>query len=93
VDREMKLHLKMGVYWHLHLQLLVLLLVAFWWEGFSEENAAVYIVTMKQPPAVHQNRGLEGLDFKASRISKGDSSVLNMSNKPRYLGLSFAFLL
>lgn len=75
----------MGVSWRVHLQLLVLLLVAFWWDGFCEENAAVFIVTMKQPPAVHQNRGLERLDFKASRISKGDSSVLNVRNKPRYL--------
>jgi hypothetical protein len=87
-----KLHLKMGVYRRVYLQLFVLLLVAFWWEGFSEENAAVYIVTMKQPPAVHQNRGLESLDFETSRISKGDSTVLNVSNKPRYLGLLFAFL-
>lgn len=76
----------MGVYWRPHFQLLLLLLVvAFWWQGSSEENAAVYIVTMKQPPAVHQNRGLETLGFKDSRISKGGSNVLNVSNKTRYL--------
>lgn len=75
----------MGVSWRVHLQLLVLLLVAFWWEGFCEENAAVFIVTMKQPPAVHQNKGLERLDFEASRISKGGSNVLNVWKKPRYL--------
>ncbi|KAF3327530.1 subtilisin-like protease-like protein [Carex littledalei] len=73
----------MGASWRVHLQLLVLLLVAFWWDGFCEENAAVFIVTMKQPPAVHQNRGLERLNFKDSRISKGDSNVLNVRNKPR----------
>ncbi|KAJ1698339.1 hypothetical protein LUZ63_006851 [Rhynchospora breviuscula] len=73
----------MGVYWRVHFLLSVLLFVAFWWEGLCDKNAAVYIVTMKQPPAVHQNKGLESLDFKASSTSKKDSTVLNLTKKPR----------
>nr|CAD1841479.1 unnamed protein product [Ananas comosus var. bracteatus] len=50
--------------------------------GLSQEDGAVYIVTMKQAPAVHYNSDLKR--FGSSSLTKGGvSGTTNILNKPR----------
>ncbi|KAJ3696146.1 hypothetical protein LUZ60_001523 [Juncus effusus] len=73
----------MAIFSWVHLRFLVILLL-FWNNGFCQEDSAVYIVTMKQAPVVHRNTDFMRANLQSSQVSKGNSTVLNMSNKPRY---------
>lgn len=60
------------------------LFVSLWMRGLCQNDTAVYIVTLKQAPAVHQNGFVKG--FASSEINNGASGATNTLNKPnRYL--------
>ncbi|XP_008793537.2 subtilisin-like protease SBT2.2 isoform X1 [Phoenix dactylifera] len=63
------------------LHLLVLPLLGLWLGGLCQEDAAVYIVTMKQAPAVHYCDTLKR--FGNSVVSNGTSGTFNTIKKPR----------
>lgn len=60
---------------------LVILLLSLWLGGFCDEDAAVYIVTLKQAPVAHYHSELKR--FGGSGISVGDTATLNILNNPR----------
>nr|CAD1828137.1 unnamed protein product [Ananas comosus var. bracteatus] len=60
---------------------LVILLLSLWLGGFCDEDAAVYIVTLKQAPVAHYYSDLKR--FGSSGINVEDSATLNILNKPR----------
>ncbi|XP_065022022.1 subtilisin-like protease SBT2.3 [Musa acuminata AAA Group] len=59
----------------------VLSLLSLLLGGLCQEDAAVYIVTMKQPPAVHYIDELK--KFASSGVSYGGSQTFNILNKTR----------
>ncbi|XP_072958477.1 subtilisin-like protease SBT2.3 [Typha angustifolia] len=61
--------------------LLVLSLLTLWLCGLCQEDAAVYIVTMKHAPTFHYYNDLKR--FGSSRVSKRDSATSYTLNKPR----------
>lgn len=60
---------------------LVILLLSLWLGGFCDEDAAVYIVRLKQAPVAHYYSDLKR--FGSSGINVEDSATLNILNKPR----------
>ena len=64
------------------MHLLVLsLLLDLWVRGLCQDDAAVYIVTMKQAPVVHHNVDVKR--FGSSEISDGAAGTMNTLNKPK----------
>ncbi|KAJ8477274.1 hypothetical protein OPV22_021001 [Ensete ventricosum] len=61
--------------------LLLLSLLGLYLRCLCQEDAAVYIVTMKQPPAAHYYDQVKW--FGSSAVSAGASGAFNTLNKPR----------
>lgn len=75
-----------GICW-VHLMVGVLCL-GVWMEVLCQEDAAadaaVYIVTLRQAPAVHYYGGDE-MKWGSNELGHGNQGRLNTLNKPRYL--------
>ncbi|XP_020256200.1 subtilisin-like protease SBT2.3 isoform X3 [Asparagus officinalis] len=56
------------------------LFVSLWMRGHCQNDTAIYIVTLKQAPAVHQTGFVKG--FASSEINNGASGATNTLNKP-----------
>lgn len=69
--------------------LFVLSLLGLYLRCLCQEDAAVYIVTMKQPSAAHYYDQVKR--FGSSGVSAGASGAFNTLNKPRSF-LFFVFL-
>lgn len=60
--------------------LMICLLMVLWARGICEDDAAIYIVTMKQAPAAHRSGDVRR--FGGSWIRNRVSGTMNKLNKP-----------